>query len=288
MSAKRSGERMARSVTGCSPAWPPDRWAPRSPSRCTPRWLPSPTSGSPRATRWPSPIWCTPPPGARCTTRRLSPPVCSTPSPWGSGRPRAWWPTPSATGWWSAGPTSTPVVPTPGSRRQGRAAGGGARRTCRAAGRVLGTRHRHRDSGAHRRGAALVEHGGPGPSGRSHPHPTGGAGHRRGARRPGEGGGTPDGSGVVRPQSTVAGLGRRGAASQATADRLPGVVTGADPPPLPDPARGKGWPTTCGRSGWPRTPRPCKLARTAGPTGCWRPPHCGRGRPVTGSPSAAW
>ena len=49
------------------------------------------------------------------TTRRRSPPGCSTASPWGSGRPRPSWPTPAATGWWSAGPTSTPARPPPPS-----------------------------------------------------------------------------------------------------------------------------------------------------------------------------
>ena len=38
---------------------------------------------------------------------------------------------------------------------------------------------------ADRRGAALVEHGGPGAPGRCHPRPAGGAGHRRRPRRPG-------------------------------------------------------------------------------------------------------
>ena len=77
MSAKRSGERMARLrdrlFAGMAAREVSDG---RCPSRCTPRWPPSPTSGSPRATRWPSPTWCTPPPGARCTTRPPSPPGC--------------------------------------------------------------------------------------------------------------------------------------------------------------------------------------------------------------------
>ena len=70
------GERMARlrdrlfagmATRGC-----PRRW----PSRSSWPWPPSPTSASPKATRWPSPIWCTPPPGARCTIRPPSPPDC--------------------------------------------------------------------------------------------------------------------------------------------------------------------------------------------------------------------
>ena len=120
MGAKRSGERMAAAARPAvrrdgRPGGVRARW----PSRCTRRWPPSPTSASPRAIRWPSPTWSTPPPGARCTTPPLSPPGCSTPSPWGSGPPRAWWPTPSATGWWSAAPTSTPGGPTPPSSRRG-------------------------------------------------------------------------------------------------------------------------------------------------------------------------
>ncbi len=71
--------------------------------------------------------------------------------------------------------------------------GGGGRGTVRTgcpAGRVLGTRYRQRDCGADRRGAPLVEHGGPGPPGRRLPRPAGGVGHGRRPRRPGEGGGS--------------------------------------------------------------------------------------------------
>ena len=57
-------------------------------------------------------------PGASCTTRPPSPPDCSTPSPWASGPPRAWWPTPSATGSSSGVPTSTSGGPTPPSNRR--------------------------------------------------------------------------------------------------------------------------------------------------------------------------
>ena len=66
------------------------------------------------------------------------------------------------------------------------------------AGAVLGARHRHRDGGADRRGTALVEHGGPGAAGGCHPRPAGGAGHRRRPRRPG------------RPPPAPAAGGRRG------------------------------------------------------------------------------
>ena len=77
MSAKRSGERMARLRDRLFAGHGrPAGLSRRCPSRCTRRWPPSPTSGSPRATRWPSPTWCTPPPGARCTTPRPSPPGC--------------------------------------------------------------------------------------------------------------------------------------------------------------------------------------------------------------------
>ena len=89
-------------------------------------------------------------------------------------------------------------------------------------------------AGADRRGTALVEHGGPGPPGRRHPRPAGGPGHRRRPRRPeriGRARARPSGPGPDR-RSLVWGA---GAASQATADRLPGVVTGSDPPPLPRP-----------------------------------------------------
>ena len=75
--------------------------------RATGPWPPSPTSASPNPTRSPSPISSTRRPGSSTTTRRPSSPGCSTPSPWGSGRPRAWWPTPAGTGSRSAGRTST-------------------------------------------------------------------------------------------------------------------------------------------------------------------------------------
>ena len=60
-------------------------------------------------------------------------------------------------------------------RRRARDTVGVGRRTVRTgcpAGRVLGTRYRQRDCGADRRGAPLVEHGGPGPPGRRLPAPS--------------------------------------------------------------------------------------------------------------------
>ena len=57
----------------------------------------------------------------------------------------------------------------------------------------------------------------------------------------------PDDSRRRRRRSLVWGA---GAASQATVDRLPGVVTGTDPPPLPTAPGGRRWPTTSGHSGW--------------------------------------
>ncbi len=50
------------------------------------------------------------------------------------------------------------------------------------------------------------------------------------------------------------------------------------PHPCPGPPRGRGWPTTCGRSGWPPTPRPWSWPGrdwTAG--ACWPRRRCDRG-----------
>ncbi len=111
----------------------------------------------------------------------------------------------------------------------------GAVRTGCPAGRVLGARDRRRDGGADRRGATLVEHGGPGPPGRRLPGPAGGAGHGRRPRRPGDGGGG-------RPPVTTGGpwCGGRGRPPRPPPDRLPGVVTGSEPPPLPRPTSWEG------------------------------------------------
>ena len=84
--------------------------------------------------------------GSSCTTRRPSAPRCSTPSPWGSGRRRRWWPTPAATAWRCAPPTSTGPVTwrdpssSPGAR--------GRSSACRRAqrGRRPGRAHRGRDA----------------------------------------------------------------------------------------------------------------------------------------------
>ena len=90
-----------------------------------------------------------------------------------------------------------------------------------------------RGIGAGRRGAdrhrgAVVGHGGPGAAGRCHPGATGGAGHGRGPGRAAAERGRPRRAGRRRSL-----LWSAGAAAQATPGRLPGVVTGAEPPALP-------------------------------------------------------
>ena len=81
-----------------------------------------------------------------------------------------------------------------------------------------------------------------------------------------------------------------GAASQATPDRLPGVVTGSDPPapPPPHPVGGGGRRPVVARDGAGHHRHGVGPGR-AGPTGgAGRGRRCGRGRPGTGSPSEAW
>ena len=173
-----------------------------------------------------------------------------------------------------------------GRQRGGPAGTGGPGHTARA---VLGAGRRGGDGDADRRRAAVVGHGGPGAPGRGHPRPAGGAGHGRGPRRPAprhRGRPAPGRAAVADRRSLVWGA---GAASQATPDRLPGVVTGSDPPSLPHPTGGRRWPTTCGRSAWRRTPPPWNWPGTGWTGGgCSPPPRWPRDRPGSGSPSAAW
>ena len=113
----------------------------------------------------------------------------------------------------------------PGGRDRSR-----PRRSRRPAPRaVLGPRHRVGDRRPDRGGGAVVGDGGPGAAGRGVPGPARGAGHRG---RPGRAART---DGATRAPGRRALVWGAGAASQATADRLPGVVTGAEPPPLPTP-----------------------------------------------------
>ena len=154
------------------------------------------------------------------TTRRPSSPGCSTPSPWASGRPRAWWPTPSATGWWCAAPTCRPAgLGDARGARWPRRPAGAAPRPGRGAGPGRG------GGRADRRRAPLARSGGPGPPGRGDPGPTRDPRRRRRARPPEV---TARGPPGPPPRSAARRrlLWAAGAAAQATPDRLPGIVVG--------------------------------------------------------------
>ena len=83
--------------TGSTPGWPSGASPARWPMRSSTSWPPSPTSASPRATRCPSPTSSTRGLAQAALPGGLLRRRCSTPSPWASGHPRPWWPTPAAT-----------------------------------------------------------------------------------------------------------------------------------------------------------------------------------------------
>ena len=147
-------------------------------------------------------------------------------------------------------------------------------------GLVLGARYRRRDGGTDRGGTPVGEHGGPGPPGRRHPVPVGGAGHGRGPRRPGPrrhwATGTGPGERAVEPgpEPTVAGVGGR-CGLPGHCGSSPRVWSPDQIPHLsPAPPRGRKWPMTCGRSGWHRTRRPWSWPGVGWTNGaCSRPPH---------------
>ena len=85
--------------------------------------------------------------------------------------------------------------------------------------------------------------------------------------------------------------GRAGAASQATPDRLPGVVTGADPPPLPRPTPWEGVADDLWSLGMAPDTTAMELARDGlQPSGgsSRRPALTAEADRETGSPSGEW
>ena len=118
-------------------------------------------------------------------------------------------------------------------------------------GLVLGAGRRRGDGDTDRRGTAVDGHGGPGAPGRCHPLPAGGAGHGRGPRRRGY---RPDHRSTGppgRPTRPWCGGPGRPPRPRPTGSRV--WSPGPTRRPSPSPPRGRRWPTTCGRSGWHRT-----------------------------------
>ena len=105
----------------------------------------------------------------------------------------------------------------------------------------VGARGGRRHGGTHRGRPALGRRRGPGAAGGGDPGPARDAGRRRRARPRGIlGRGDGEAGGEVETRGTPASRRRlvwaAGAAAQGTPDRLPGVVVGAEAPPLPEPS----------------------------------------------------